>query len=189
MVAIRQRIKVLSGNISLVNEWAAILSINSMTKSTWQINKTQDFLNFSAILCARLKFPYFFCWIPISYQKEHNSTFKCITGQIPTKRCLFKIEFVKYQFKVIQRRFSLWVNFLLTLILQLLMPHFFVTLLCVWREVTINVTLSHVLTPLSTNILLEKLKETRNSYFCLTPKIRCFTSLHHVSSNNSKNTN
>ena len=40
------------------------------------------------------------------------------------------------------------------------------------------------------NVLLSLiLKETRNSYFCLTPKNRRFMSIHHVSSNNSKNAN
>ena len=37
--------------------------------------------------------------------------------------------------------------------------------------------------------LIPSLKETRNSYFCVTPKIRHFTSVHYFSSNNPKSTN
>ena len=59
LVAIRQIIKVLPDNLSRVNECATMPSVNNMTKSTWQINKTQDFPNFSTILSLGLYFPIF----------------------------------------------------------------------------------------------------------------------------------
>ena len=49
-----QIIKVLPGNILRVNECATMPLVNNVTKSTWQIDKIQDFPNFTSILCAGL---------------------------------------------------------------------------------------------------------------------------------------
>ena len=44
----------LRDNLPGVNECAKILLVNNVTNSIRQIDKTQDFLNFSTILCAGL---------------------------------------------------------------------------------------------------------------------------------------
>ena len=50
LVAIRQIIKAPPGNPSRVDERATMPSLNSVTKSTWQVKKTQYFPNLSTIL-------------------------------------------------------------------------------------------------------------------------------------------
>ena len=108
----------------------------NVTKSTWQIYKIQDFPNVFTILCAGfLPFASTRFLIKKTYVISNKKT--C---QVPTKRCSFKVAFVRYQLKIIYRIFLLWIKFLLTLALQLLTSHFFVSF-TLRVEVALNITL------------------------------------------------
>ena len=116
LAAIRQIIKELPGNLSHVNECPIMPSVNNVTKSNCQINKTQDFPNFSTILCAGLQFSFFFVSTRFLIKRERYSTFKCViiknNMQVQTKRCLFKVTFVKYRCLIFANFDFTIVNFL-----------------------------------------------------------------------------
>ena len=76
-------------------------------------------------LCSATKTkPLFFLLVPdfvLKRTQQHFQLFHKNNMQVPTKRCLSKVifvTFVKHQLNIIQWSFSLWVNFLLSLILQ-----------------------------------------------------------------------
>lgn len=90
-------IKVLPINLPRVIECATTSSVNNATK----LIKTEFFQTFLPFCVQYYSFLIFF---------EHDSTFFFIKNnicQVPTKTCLLKVAFVKYQLKIIARSFSL----------------------------------------------------------------------------------
>ena len=140
MVAIREVIKVLAGNLPHVNNCVLQCHESIMWPSRPEkLIKHRTFQTFWPFCVQDYSFLIFFASTPFLIKKSLISLWNCykkITCEVSNKRCLFKVASVKYELKIIQRSFSLWeVSHFLTLILQ--WQHYFVWRGCNYLIITV----------------------------------------------------